>query len=143
MVATSPSTDTHAEAARTHAPEDLAERLRNELHRLQRVSGFLAAAVSRRDGLPIEHTFPSPREAAALCATAAAVVGASLAADEELQEGGFNHGIVQYRNSTLVLAEAGPEAIVACLLESASNVGYALLSIREAARIVGAIMEEV
>lgn len=124
-------------------PPPIAQRLARELHKLQEVAGFVAAAIARRDGLPIHHTFPSSREAASLCATAAAVVGASVATGKELDEGGFSHGIVQYRNSTLVLAEAGPEAIVACMFEPASNLGFALIAIRNVARTVGEIMAEV
>jgi predicted regulator of Ras-like GTPase activity (Roadblock/LC7/MglB family) len=115
--------------------------LAQELRALQDVSGFISAAIARRDGLPIHHTFRSPREALSLCATAAAVVGSSVAAGEELDEGGFAHGIVQYRRSTLVLAEAGPEAIVVFLLLPGSNQGHALLAIRKVALKVQEILE--
>jgi len=137
-----PSVDI-SELAVARPPVELEERLAAQMRAMQDVNGFRAGAVVRRDGLPIHHTFRSEREAASLCATAAAVVGASLVAGEEMGQDTFAHGLVQYRGSSLVLAEAGPEAIVACLLGSDVNMGLALLTIRKVAKGVQGVLDEI
>lgn len=121
-------------------PVGISERLRDELHRLRSVEGFLAAAVTRRDGLVIQHSFRNAREAANLCAMAAAVVGASRATGKELSQGEFEHGLISYRDGTLLVTEAGPEAILACLLRPDANVGLAILEAsRTSARVDDAL----
>lgn len=115
--------------AAARPPEGIGERLREELLRLREVEGFLSAAVTRRDGLAIQHTLGSPRYAASLCAMAAAMVGASRSTGTELDQGVFVHGIIQYDEGILVLRDAGPEAVLACLLRPETNVGLALTTI--------------
>ena len=121
-------------------PVGISERLRDELQKLRSVGGFLAAAVTRRDGLVIQHSFRTAREAANLCAMAAAVVGASRATGKELGQGDFEHGLIAYRDGILLVTEAGPEAVLACLLRPEANVGLAILEAsRTSARVEDAL----
>ncbi len=116
----------------THAvvapPVGISERLRDELYRLRSTAGLVSAAVTRRDGLVIQHSFPNSREAANLCAMAAAIVGSSRTTGKQLNQGDFEHGIIRYREGILLVMEAGPEAILACLLRPDANVGLAVLA---------------
>lgn len=117
-----------------HTPIDLAEALREELFALRNVPGWISAAVTRRDGLAIEHTFSKSREANTLCAMAAAMVGSARSTGEELKQGPFNYSIVQYLEGLLVIMEAGPEAILACLLKRNANLGLALIKVTQVAQ---------
>lgn len=122
-------------------PLDIGSQLRLELEGLRRVPGLLAAAVTRRDGLAIQHTFRSAREAAALCAMAAAMVGAARSAGAELEQGEFDHGMVRFGDGILFVKDAGPEAILACLFRPDANLGLALLKIARVSEEIEEILE--
>src|SRR3989442_15191698 len=79
-------------------PIDLSEALREELSGMRNVPGWVSAAVTRRDGLAIQHTFGRRHEANALCAMAAAIVGSARPTGEELRQGAFNHSVGPYRD---------------------------------------------
>jgi len=124
-------------------PLDLAEALKEELSGMRNVPGWISAAVTRRDGLAIQHTFGRGQEANALCAMAAAVVGSARSTGEELRQGAFNYSVVQYRDGLLLVMEAGPEAILACLLKRSANLGLALLKVTQVAKRIEERLEEI
>jgi predicted regulator of Ras-like GTPase activity (Roadblock/LC7/MglB family) len=113
------------------------------LFALRDVPGWISAAVTRRDGLAIQHTFAKGREASALCAMAAATVGSARSTGDELRQGPFNYSVVQYVDGLLLVMEAGPEAILACLLKRSSNLGLALLKVTQVARRIQGRLEEI
>jgi len=123
-------------------PTDISEALRTELFALSKVPGWISAAVTRRDGLPIEHTFKSAREANILCAMAAAVVGGARSTGDHLRQGPFTYSIVRYVDGLLLVMEAGPEAILTCLLEHDANLGLALMKVTQVARRIEGRLEE-
>lgn len=117
-------------AANVQAPASVVETLHRQLNALREVQGFLSAVIARPDGLTIHHTLRKPHEAALLCAIAAAMVGSSRQAARELSRGGFVHGMLHFEEGTLLVAEAGSEAILACMVAPETNVGHALLVIK-------------
>ena len=123
-------------------PIDLSEALREELLGLRNVPGWISAAVTRRDGLAIQHTFSKSREANTLCAMAAAIVGSARSTGHELGQGPFNYSIVQYLDGLLLVMEAGPEAILACLFARSANLGLALLKTTQVAKRIEGRLEE-
>jgi predicted regulator of Ras-like GTPase activity (Roadblock/LC7/MglB family) len=123
-------------------PVDLSEALREELSGLRNLQGWISAAVTRRDGLAIQHTFSKGQQANALCAMAAAIVGSARATGEELRQGAFNYSIVQYVDGLLLVMEAGPEAILACLFARNANLGLALLKMTQIAKRIEERLEE-
>src|SRR3989442_12794999 len=90
-------------------PIDLSEALREELSGMRNVPGWISAAVTRRDGLAIQHTFGRGQEANALCAMAAAIVGRARSTGEELRQGAVHYSGRQYRDGLLLRLGAGPE----------------------------------
>src|SRR5438093_12769103 len=96
-------------------PIDLSEALREELSGMRNVPGWISAAVTRRDGLALQHTFGSSHETNALCAMAAAIVGSARSTGEELRQGAFNYSVVQCRDGLLPVMEARTGAIRASL----------------------------
>ncbi len=123
-------------------PARVDERLRQALRRLGDIDGLLAGAVSRRDGLVIQHSMRNSAEAARLCAMAAAMTGASGSAGTELKQGEFSYAIVRYGKGVFVVREAGPGAVVAALLASDAKLGLVLLRLKEVAMTVGDILQE-
>jgi len=128
--------------AHVSTPSGIAERIGREVSRLRALKGFVAAVVSRRDGLSIHHTMGTPQEGFLLAAVVAALAGASDSAEAELGRGDLSHAIISYREGTLVVAGAGPDAIVACLVEPDSNVGYAIMAIQDVGRNVMRVLED-
>ena len=114
----------------------VAKRLSEAVSVLRDVPGFVSAAVARRDGLVIHHTLKTGREAAVLCAMTAVMVTSSRTTGEHLKGGSFLHSIVRYADLDLVIAEAGSEAILACLLARGANLGLALMKMKSAAKLV-------
>lgn len=123
-------------------PIDLSEALREELLALSNLSGWISAAVTRRDGLAIQHTFSRGREANNLCAMAAAIVGSARSTGEELRQGAFNYSVVQYVNGLLLVMEAGKEAILACLFARNANLGLALMKMTQVGKRIEERLEE-
>src|SRR5437016_14592326 len=97
-------------------PTDISEALRTELFALSKVPGWISAAVTRRDGLAIEHTFKSAHEANVLCSMAAAVVGNARSTGNHLRQAPFTTSIVRYVDRLLLVKEAGAEATPTGLL---------------------------
>ena len=124
-------------------PSTVDEKLREVVDGLRRIPGVRGVAVSRRDGLVIHHSFKSAREAAPLCAMAAAVVGFSTALYTQVGHGGsFSQAAIESTEDTLLIAEAGPEAVLACVLSPGGNLGIVRLGMAKAAQRVNEILEE-
>lgn len=124
------------------APQGVQRRLHQAIEELQNVRGFVSAAVTRRDGLVIHHTFSNARGAAGLSAMAAAMLGAARATGHELGQGPPEYGFFRFANGLLLLQDAGPEAILACLLDLDANLGYALTRISHASGRIRETLEE-
>src|SRR5438046_8829014 len=134
--------ETPLETIIVRPPIDLSEAVREELSGMGNVPGWISAAVTRRDGLAIQHTFGSSHEANALCAMAAAIVGSARSTGEELRQGAFNYSVVQYRDGLLLVMEEGPEAILACPLKRSANLALALLQATQGATRSVATLEQ-
>lgn len=124
------------------APEGVQRRLSQAIEELQRVRGFISATVTRRDGLVIHHTFRNAREAAGLSAMAAAMLGAARATGHELGQGPPEYGFFRFADGLLLLQDAGPEALLACLMDPDTNLGYAIARISHASREVRQTLED-
>jgi predicted regulator of Ras-like GTPase activity (Roadblock/LC7/MglB family) len=109
---------------------------------LRKVQGFVSAAVTRRDGLVIHHTFPNARAAAGLSAMAAAMTGASRATGAELGIGLPEYGFIYFQEGILLMKDAGPQAILACLLQLGSNIGYVITRISRVAEQIREALED-
>lgn len=123
-------------------PKNVEERLRDAIESLRSVPGFVSAAVTRRDGLVIKHSFERSREAAGLGAMAAAMVGAARATGVELGQGVPEYGFFQFHDGILVIQDAGPEAILACLVRKESNLGIAIPRISSVSDTIRETLEE-
>jgi predicted regulator of Ras-like GTPase activity (Roadblock/LC7/MglB family) len=123
-------------------PVGLSEALKEELLGLRTLPGWTSAAVTRRDGLAIQHTFGKQHQANSLCAMAAAVVGSARSTGEELKQGAFHYSIVQYGQGLLLVMEAGAEAILACLFARNANLGMALMKMTQISKRIEQRLQE-
>jgi predicted regulator of Ras-like GTPase activity (Roadblock/LC7/MglB family) len=137
------TSNVHVPRVEARPPASVDQRLRRALNHLADIDGFVACAVSRTDGLVIQHTMKSAAEAARLCAMAAAMCGASGATGSELKQGEFSYAIVRYAEGIFVLREAGRGAVLAALLSSDAKLGMVLLRLKEVSMLVGDILQEV
>lgn len=124
-------------------PGGIPERLSVAIEQLRRTRGFISAAVTRRDGLVIHHTFRKAQDAAGLSAMAAAMLGAARAAGSELGMAPPEYGFFRFSDGILLLQDAGPEAILACLMDPETNLGFALTQISRASEEVRKTLEEI
>lgn len=112
------------------------EELHQILEELWAVPGIEAAAIVRRDGLPVQHRLPpdvDPRKVAAMSAT---LVGTSEMALEELQQGRFLRTVVEAREGKIISIGAGGHNLLVALVGSDANLGMALMTIeRQAAKV--------
>ncbi|HEX9340555.1 MAG TPA: roadblock/LC7 domain-containing protein [Thermoplasmata archaeon] len=123
-------------------PEGVAERLRAALAPIRQVPGFVSAVVTRRDGLVIHHTFKTARDAAGLSAMAAAMIGAARSTGLELRKGLPEYGFFRFQEGVLLIRDAGPAALLACLLETDANIGYAIAKLTRVSQLVQETLEE-
>jgi len=123
-------------------PKGVDERLRAALGPLRNVPGFVSAVITRRDGLVIHHTFGRSRDAAGLSAMAAAMIGAARATGIELGKGLPEYGFFRFQEGVLLIQDAGPEALLACLLETDANIGYAIAKVTRVSQLIQETLAE-
>ncbi len=122
------------------ADDDVVRRIQRVLSDLRRVPDVLAAAVARRDGLVIAHSLPRSIDPRRIAAMAAAIVGTSELASDEIGQGPFLESIVESRSSKMLATGAGDEAILITLVRSDANLGYVLLNVGRAVESVSTIL---
>lgn len=117
-------------------------RIQKVLQDLRRVPDVLAAAVARRDGLIIAHSLPRSIDPKRIAAMAAAIVGTSELASDEIGQGPFLESIVESRSSKMLATGAGDEAILITLVRADANLGFILLNVGRAVESVSTILKE-
>jgi len=120
--------------------EDDQRRVQRVLQDLRRVPDVLAAAVASRDGLMIAHSLPRSIDPKRIAAMAAAIVGTSELASDEIGQGPFLESIVESRSSKMLATGAGEVAILITLVRSDANLGYVLLNVGRAVESISAIL---
>jgi predicted regulator of Ras-like GTPase activity (Roadblock/LC7/MglB family) len=121
-------------------PDDEQRRVQRVLQDLRRVPDVLAAAVVSRDGLMIAHSLPRSIDPKRIAAMAAAIVGTSELAADEIGQGAFVESIVESRLSKMLATGAGPEAILITLVRSDANLGYVLINVAHAVETISAVL---
>ena len=123
-------------------PGDDSRRVQKVLQDLRRVPDVLAAAVARRDGLIIAHSLPRTIDAKRIAAMAAAIVGTSELAADEIGQGPFLQSIVEYSSSKMLATGAGEQAILITLVRSDANLGFVLINVGHAVQSIASILKE-
>ncbi|HYY47880.1 MAG TPA: roadblock/LC7 domain-containing protein [Thermoplasmata archaeon] len=120
---------------------DLATRLQGVLAELRRVPDIFGATVARRDGVLIAHSLPRPMDPKKIAAMAAAIVGTSEMAADELGLGGFNQAIVDTQMGKMMATGAGEEAILITMVRNEANMGLILISVGKAVQSISNLLE--
>ena len=117
-------------------------RVQKVLQDLRRVPDVLAAAVARRDGLVIAHSLPRSIDPRRIAAMAAAIVGTSELAADEIGQGPFIESIVESTSSKMLATGAGDQAILITLIRADANLGYVLMNVGRAVQSISEILRE-
>jgi predicted regulator of Ras-like GTPase activity (Roadblock/LC7/MglB family) len=120
---------------------NLVPRLQSVLTELRRLPDVLGATVARRDGILIAHSLPRPMDPKKIAAMAAAIVGTSEMAADEMGLGGFTQSIVDTRMGKMMATGAGEEAILITMLRNEANMGLILISVEKAVQSIASIVE--
>ncbi len=121
-------------------PDDEQRRIQRVLQDLRRVPDVLAAAVARRDGLIIAHSLPRTIDPRRIAAMAAAIVGTSELAADEIGQGEFLQSIVESRSTKMLATGAGDQAILITLIRADANLGFVLINVARAVQAVSTIL---
>ncbi len=122
-------------------PDEVHARLQRVLQDLRRIPDVLAVAVARRDGLLIAHSLPRSIDPKRIAAMAAAIVGTSEMAAEEIGQGPFVESIVESGSSKMLATGAGEEAILVTMVRTDANMGLVLISVGRAVQSIITILE--
>jgi predicted regulator of Ras-like GTPase activity (Roadblock/LC7/MglB family) len=121
---------------------DVWQRLETAIDELSHLSDIKAAAVVRRDGLVITHTLPDGVDPRIVAAMTAAIVGTSEMATVQLAQGRFERAIIESDEGKLLSVGAGEEALLVALVYKDANLGFVLMGMEKAARLVDGILRE-
>jgi predicted regulator of Ras-like GTPase activity (Roadblock/LC7/MglB family) len=119
---------------------DLWNRLDRVIDDLTQISDIQSAAVVRRDGLVITHTFPDGVDPKIVAAMTAAIVGTSEMATIQLSQGRFARALIESDEGKLISTGAGAEALLVALVFKDANLGLVLLALDRAAKDVEEIL---
>ncbi len=106
------------------------------LQELRRIPDVLAVALARRDGLLIAHLLPKSMDPKRIAAMAAAIVGTSEMAADEMGLGAFFQSIVDSGKAKMLATGAGEEGVLITIVRTDANMGLVLLTV---GRVVQAI----
>jgi predicted regulator of Ras-like GTPase activity (Roadblock/LC7/MglB family) len=121
---------------------DVWSRLDETITELSRVTDIKSAAVVRRDGLVVTHTFPDGVDPKIVSAMTAAIVGTSEMASIQLAQGRFIRAIIESDEGKLLSLGAGDEALLVALVYDDANLGLVLMAMERAARQVETILRD-
>ena len=122
---------------------DVWGRLEATIDELSHVTDIKSAAVVRRDGLVVTHTFPDGVDPKIVAAMTAAIVGTSEMATVQLAQGRFVRAIVESEDGKLLSLGAGEEALLVALVYDDANLGLVLMALERAAKQVEKILQDV
>jgi predicted regulator of Ras-like GTPase activity (Roadblock/LC7/MglB family) len=123
-------------------PESIAEQLlKAALSDLNGSSPDIeGSAIVSYDGLMMESLLPIKADEDRLGAMCAAILGMGERAIGEFERGEFEQLLVKGSNGYLILASAGPEAVLAVLAKGNAKLGLIFLEMRRAAERIGATL---
>jgi predicted regulator of Ras-like GTPase activity (Roadblock/LC7/MglB family) len=123
-------------------PESIAEQLlKAALSDLNGSSPDIeGSAIVSYDGLMMESLLPIQADEDRLGAMCAAILGMGERAIGEFERGEFEQLLVKGSNGYLILASAGPEAVLAVLAKGNAKLGLIFLEMRRAAERIGATL---
>jgi predicted regulator of Ras-like GTPase activity (Roadblock/LC7/MglB family) len=121
---------------------DVWSRLNETISELSQVTDIKSAAVVRRDGLVVTHTFPDGVDPKIVAAMTAAIVGTSEMASIQLAQGRFIRAIIESDEGKLLSLGAGDEALLVALVYDDANLGLVLMAMERAARQVETILRD-
>jgi len=111
------------------------------LHELEKsVSGIEAGVIVDTQGLPISSAMPEHVNEGVIAAMTATILSVSENALKELGKGNINKILVEGNDGSLILMNAGQNAILAVLIRQQSNLGLIFFVMRRAAKKIARLL---
>jgi len=92
--------------------------------------------VARRDGLAIVHRVAAGHDPAALAAIGGATVDGAAGLARALEQGEFEQLIVRCAEGTILVAEAGPEAVLIALYDRDADLSLSRFRLKASTRTI-------
>jgi predicted regulator of Ras-like GTPase activity (Roadblock/LC7/MglB family) len=105
--------------------------------------GIEASAVVSMQGLPIVTAMPKDVDDSIVAAMAAAILGVSERAANELARGKLEQILIQGDRGYIILKHAGEEALLSVLTKADSNLGMIFLMLKGVAQKVSLLLASV
>ncbi|MFQ5838432.1 MAG: roadblock/LC7 domain-containing protein [Thermoplasmata archaeon] len=115
-------------------------RLSEILSSLRSIQGVRGAAIARQDGLVVFHSLPPGFDPDKLAAIAAAVFGTGEMSSREMDQGLFQRCMMEAEEGKIIYVGAGPDAIIATVVEREANLGLILLALEKATEEVKEVL---
>ena len=112
------------------------ERLIQILEKFKNTVGADGAAIVTRDGLLVASNLSKNIDGETLAAMTATMVGAAETAMSELKKTGITRVIVESKDGKLISTGAGKQAILVCMISTASKLGLALLEMKKTSLLI-------
>ncbi len=91
-----------------------------------------AAAIVRRDGLPIASNLPTGVDPETIAALATKILSKAESASSEMKKGSVARVIVGSENGKLIVTSAGRSAVLIALVKPKEELGFALMALNQA-----------
>ncbi|WXG45934.1 MAG: roadblock/LC7 domain-containing protein [Candidatus Atabeyarchaeum deiterrae] len=125
-------------------PADTVDEIRRLLKSMEASTpGIEASAVVSMQGLPIVTAMPKDVDDSIVAAMAAAILGVSERAANELARGKLEQILIQGDRGYIILKHAGEEALLSVLTKADSNLGMIFLMLKGVAQKVSLLLASV
>ncbi|MHA1506663.1 MAG: roadblock/LC7 domain-containing protein [Candidatus Asgardarchaeia archaeon] len=104
------------------------------------VRGILAAVIVDSQGLPISSIMPQGIEEELIAAMTATILSVSQNALKELGQGMIEKIMVEGDNGSLIMRNAGENAILAVLVDNKSNIGLIFYALKKFSKRIESIL---
>jgi len=104
------------------------------------VKGILAAVIVDSQGLPISSIMPQGIEEELIAAMTATILSVSQNALKELGQGTIEKIMVEGDNGSLILRNAGENAILAVLVDNKSNIGLIFYALKKFSKRIESVL---
>ncbi|MHA1596469.1 MAG: roadblock/LC7 domain-containing protein [Candidatus Asgardarchaeia archaeon] len=104
------------------------------------VKGILAAVIVDSQGLPISSIMPQSIEEELIAAMTATILSVSQNALKELGQGMIEKIMVEGDNGSLIMRNAGENAILAVLVDNRSNIGLIFYALKKFSKRIESVL---
>ncbi len=138
---TAPTLSIEVESGSPTEPVSKKDAFARILRRLQTSANHITAvSVITKNGLPVALSVPRDINVDALAGMSAAIYGSAETTIQELNRGNLSCVYTEANDSTFVVVDAGPMALLVALISIDANLGLVLVKLKDAAEEIKQLM---